>query len=92
MTPEKENNYQDHQYDSLVLYCLIRRKNSLGKVEFLTIRNDRGLTFPPTKFRTGEDLYSAIKRVMEGDLKLPPGSFFPESELEMIPNDKKCPD
>lgn len=80
-----------NQKESLVLYCLIRRKNTQGKIQFLTLKNDRGITFPPTKFRPDEDLYSAVKRVMEDDLNLPMGSYFPESELEMIPNDKKSP-
>jgi hypothetical protein len=45
------------------------------------------MTFPPTKFRPGEDLYFATIRPLEEDLGLPSGSFFPEQELEMIPNE-----
>ena len=40
------------------------------------------MTFPPTKFRPGEDLYSAMIRPLQEDLALPPGSFLPEKELE----------
>ncbi|MDY6990292.1 MAG: hypothetical protein SWQ30_19805 [Thermodesulfobacteriota bacterium] len=47
------------------------------------------MTFPPTKFRPGEGLYSALVRPMEEDLGLPSGSYFPEEELDMIPNDGK---
>jgi len=44
------------------------------------------MTFPPTKFRPGEDLYSAMLRPLKEDMGLPRDGFFPEKELEMIPN------
>jgi hypothetical protein len=70
---------------SLVLYCLIRRWDpDGGPIRFLLIEKGSP-TFPPTKFRPGEDLYQALVRPMEQDLGLPPGSYFPELELEMIP-------
>jgi len=43
-------------------------------------------TFPATKFRPAEDLYTALRRPLEEDLGLPANSFFPEKELMMIPN------
>lgn len=73
---------------SLVLYCLLRKKMEReGDVRFCMIRKQGHLTFPPTKFRPGEDLYSAMIRPLEEDLGLPSGSFIPEQEMEMIPNE-----
>jgi hypothetical protein len=73
---------------SLVLYCLLRKKPEGDKsARFLLIRKQGYMTFPPTKFRLGENLYSALVRPMEEDLGLPPGSYFPEEELDMIPNE-----
>jgi hypothetical protein len=73
---------------SLVLYCLLRKKSEGEKdVRFCLIRKQGHMTFPPTKFRPGEDLYSAMIRPLQEDLDLPPGSFLPEQELEMIPNE-----
>jgi hypothetical protein len=72
---------------SLVLYCLIRKKNpSEARARFLLVEKQGSPAFPPTKFRPGEDLYHALVRPMEDDLGLPPDSYFPELELEMIPN------
>lgn len=79
------------QMASMVLYCLIRLDDESG-VRYLVRETERGWAFPPTKFRPGEDLYSAMRRPMQGDLGLPPDSYFPESELQMIPNDKRGPD
>jgi hypothetical protein len=74
-------------YDSLVLFCLIRRRlEPDGPVRFLFLENERGRTFPPTKYRPGEDLQTALHRPMVEDLGLPPGSFFVEEELPAIPN------
>jgi len=70
----------------MVLYCLLRRRGSGGKIQFLMVRKQGHLTFPPTKFRPGETLYSALVRPLEEDLGLPGGCYFPEEELEMIPN------
>jgi hypothetical protein len=73
---------------SLVLYCLLRKKmQGEAEVRFCLVCKQGHMTFPPTKFRTGEDLYSAIIRPFGEDLGLPHGSFLPEKELEMIPNE-----
>ena len=50
------------------------------------LKNDRGWTFPPTKFRPGEHLLTALRRPMEEDLGMPPGSYFVEEELSAMPN------
>ena len=47
--------------------------------------------FPVTKFRRGEGLYEALVRPMEEDLGLPPGSYYPEEELEAIRNAQASP-
>jgi len=74
--------------ESLVLYCLLRKRvEKENAVCFLLIRKHGSMTFPPTKFRPGENLYSALIRPMEDDLHLPNGSYYPEEELEMIPNE-----
>lgn len=74
-------------HESLVLYCLLRKMDkSDDAVRFLLIQKQGQITFPPTKFRPGEDLYSALARCMEQDIGLPLGSYYPEKELEMIPN------
>lgn len=71
---------------TMVLYCLLARKGPNGNDQFFLIRKQGHLTFPPTKFRPGENLYSALVRPMEDDLELPRGCYFPEEELDMIPN------
>lgn len=77
---------------SLVLYCLIRRKMSPdGEVRFLVMPKPGGLSFPATKYRQGEDIYSALVRPMEEDLGLPPDTYFPEEELPMIQNAGESP-
>ncbi len=55
------------------------------------LRKQGHLTFPPTRFRQGEGLYSALARPMEEDLGLPPLSYYPENELGMIPNEGESP-
>jgi len=63
---------------SMVLYCLLRRQVAAGKpAEFLLVTKQGHPTFPPTKFRPGEDLYTALVRPMEEDLGLAPGTYFP---------------
>jgi hypothetical protein len=77
---------------SMVLYCLLRRRGAAGKpAKFLLVTKQGHPTFPPTKFRPGEDLYAAMVRPMEEDLGLPPGSYFPEEELPVIPNAGESP-
>ena len=77
---------------SMVLYCLLRRQAAAGdSTEFLLVSKQGYPTFPPTKFRPGEDLYSAMIRPMEEDLGLPPRSYFPEEELPVIPNAGESP-
>lgn len=76
---------------NMVLYCLIRQRGQGKSPRFLMIRKKGQPTYPPTKFRTGEDLYHALVRPMEEDLHLPPGSYFPEEELPMIPNAGQSP-
>ena len=77
---------------SLVLYCLIRsRFQKEAPIRFLMLRKQGQFTFPPTKFRRGEGLYSALARTMEQDLGLPPLNYFPENELGMIPNEGESP-
>ncbi len=77
---------------SLVLYCLIRQRPMDGQPErYLLIEKQGHPAFPPTKFQPAEDLYHALARVMEGDLGLPPQSYFLESELEGIPNSGESP-
>ncbi len=55
------------------------------------LRKQGHLTFPPTKFRPKEGLYQALVRPMEEDLGLPPLSYYPETELGMIPNEGESP-
>lgn len=51
---------------AMVLYCLIRQAADASTPErFLLIEKQGHPAFPPTKFRPGEDLYSAIVRPME---------------------------
>lgn len=77
---------------SMVLYCLLRRHSeNKGGGRFLLITKQGYPTFPPTKFRSGEDLYSALVRPMEEDLGLAPGTYFPEEELPVIPRAGKSP-
>jgi len=76
---------------SMVLYCLLGRKAKKGPVQFVLIPKRGSPTFPPTKFRPGEDLYHALVRPMEEDLGLEAGTYFPEQELEMIPNAGQSP-
>ncbi len=77
---------------SMVLYCLLRRTCATEEAgEFLLVTKQKYLTFPPTKFRAGEDMYSALVRPMEEDLGLPAGYYFPEEELPVIPNAGKGP-
>lgn len=89
---EEQSKVLQRSPTSLVLYCLIRRKKSPdGPVEFLLMHKQNHMTFPPTKFRSGEGLYDALWRTMKEDLGLSPGSYFAEEELAMIPNEGTSP-
>ncbi len=46
-------------------------------------------SFPVTKYRKNEDLYSAIERIIVGDLSLDQNSFYPETELSILKNRKE---
>jgi mannose-6-phosphate isomerase-like protein (cupin superfamily) len=91
MRNKKNNARREKTFQSsLVLYCLIRRKKKNEKASrFLMIEKQGEMSFPPTRFRPNENLYSALVRPMEEDLGLPAGCYFPEQELEMIPNEKQ---
>lgn len=76
----------------MVLYCLIRRPDPAGGPCRLLLSPRYGSpTFPPTKFRKGEDLFAALVRPMEEDLGIPRGSYFVEEELPMIPSSGESP-
>lgn len=78
--------------DSFVLYCIIRRSaKDKGPIQFLLMEKQGYLTFPPTKFRPGEDLYQALIRPMGEDLGFPQDSYFPERELGSIPSEGTSP-
>jgi hypothetical protein len=47
------------------------------------------ISFPATKYRNNEDLYTALERIITGDLYLDQDSFFPETELPMLKNRKE---
>ncbi len=77
---------------SMVLYCLIPRTVPGGTgLRFLLVEKQGHPTFPPTKFRPGEDLFSAIVRPMEEDLGLSAESYCIEEELPAIPNSDESP-
>lgn len=72
------------QESDSVLCCLVRTRIPGNRVGFLVVKKNKKWTFPVTKFRQGEDLYSALERLMEKDLGLPKKSYFPEEELKVI--------
>jgi hypothetical protein len=76
---------------SVVLFCIIRRiRENSNEIEYLLMpKLASEASFPATKFRTGEDLYYALKRIMTDDLNLDENSFFPETELPMLKNRKE---
>ena len=43
-------------------------------------------SFPATKYRKNEDLYSAIERIIVGDLSLDQNSFYLKTELWILTN------
>jgi len=79
---------------SVVLFCIIRRTNAdeEGTEYLLMPKIGCQPSFPATKYRKNEDLYSALSRIMTGDLNLDEDSFFPETELPMLMNRKKNKD
>ena len=80
-----------NETSSVVLFCIIRRINpETSEIEYLLMPKGRNEPcFPATKFRPNEDLYSALGRIISGDLKLDEISFFPETELPMLKNRKE---
>ena len=78
------------KYSSVVLFCIIRRvRESVSEIEYLLMpKIGFEPSFPATKFRDKEDLYSAMSRIISGDLGLNSDSFFPEVELPMLKNRK----
>lgn len=77
---------------AMVLYVLIcSRGKATDAARFLLVTKNGSPTFPPTKFRPGEELYHALVRPLEGDLGLAPGSYFVEAELPALPNSGKSP-
>ena len=68
---------------SVVLFCIIRRTKTDEKgTEYLLMpKIGYEPSFPATKYRKNEDLYTALSRIMTGDLNLDENSFFPETEL-----------
>jgi hypothetical protein len=79
---------------SVVLFSIIRRiRENLDETEYLLMpKIDYEPSFPATKFRPNEDLYSALGRIITGDLELDENSFYPEVELPMLKNRKKSRD
>jgi hypothetical protein len=76
----------DSESETMVLYALVRRRDADGGERLLVRRIQNQWTFPPTKLRGREDLYTALNRIFEGDLALPCKSFYPERELSSIKN------
>jgi len=71
----------------MVLYSLTcRRRPSIAEVEFLLVDKNGSPTFPPTRFRPRQNIYSALVRTMEGDLGLPPETYVLEKEMDMLPS------
>lgn len=79
------------QLSSVVLFCIIHRKRAkTNETEYLFMpKAEHQPSFPATKYRPGEDLYNGLSRIMTGDLGLEPDSFFPETELPMLRNQKQ---
>lgn len=69
-----------------VLYVLLCRSSEGGVLEFLLLEKNGSLTFPPTKLRPRENLYTALIRPLETDLGLVRRSYALERELDMLPS------
>jgi hypothetical protein len=80
-----------NETSSVVLFCIVRRKREgTSDIEYLLMpKIGYEPSFPATKFRIGEELYTALGRICTGDLLLEEHSFFPETELPMIENRKE---
>jgi hypothetical protein len=76
---------------SVVLFCIIRRiRQNSAEIEYLLMpKMAYEPSFPATKFRSEEDLYNALSRIITGDLALDKNSFYPEVELPMLRNRKE---
>ncbi len=87
-----EQNSSNPIVGNMVLYCLLRRWNSDRKEsQFLLIKKQDYFTFPATKLRANEDLYHALIRALDEDLKIKSGKYFIEEELPMIPSSGTSP-
>jgi hypothetical protein len=83
---DRENNADEQLDASMVLYCVLCRAGEDGAgTEFFVAEKRGSLTFPATRFRPHEDLYSALTRVMEEDLGLAPETYYPEREYAALP-------
>ena len=69
-----------------VLYVLLCRSSDAGALEFLLLEKNGSPTFPPTKLRPRENLYTALIRPLEVDLGLVRGTYALERELDMLPS------
>ena len=75
---------------SVVLFCIIKRtREKSDETEYLLMpKIGAQPSFPATKYRKNEDLYTALDRIITEDLTLDQNSFFPETELPMLKNRK----
>jgi hypothetical protein len=75
---------------SVVLFCIIRRaRQKTDETEYLLMpKIGYEPSFPATKYRKNEDLYTALERIITEDLTLDQNSFYPETELPMLKNRK----
>lgn len=75
----------------MVLYALIRRESGGGGHQFLVRQTHGSFTFPPTKMAKDEDLYTALDRIMEGDLRARRKSFYLEAEFPVVERAQNSP-
>jgi hypothetical protein len=81
----------ENETSSIVLFCIIRRLRANSRETEYLLMPKMGYqpSFPATKYRKKEDLYSAIERIIVGDLSLHQDSFYPETELPVLRNRKE---
>jgi hypothetical protein len=91
MSTQPLSNPQAQTDPSLVLYCLTVRHDPDGQTRFLLCQKQGSPSFPATKLKQAEDLYDALVRPMQEDIKLAPGTYFPETELPAIHNAGESP-